>query len=163
MNSELAQESKKPARFAEVITLRIVDIDAESPVIWQRQYVSGMPGPVLPSVAFVASERKAIRSNADSLTPISIFGATDAHACRHFAEKTRAIFETAAVVACACVCTQKLVAEITVAVFDVDEVKAEIVCDTSGGDEVVDDLVGCRRQSVAVSCRLRLRARSSSG
>jgi hypothetical protein len=35
---------------------------------------------------------------------------------------------------------QELVAEITVAVFDVDEIEAEIVCDASGGDEVVDDL-----------------------
>ena len=83
-----------------------------------------------------------------------MFGATRTNAFRHLAQKTCAIFKTAAVVTRACVCTQKFVAEITVTVFDVDEVKPEIVCDTSRGDEIVDDLVVCRRQSVAVSCRL---------
>ena len=85
-------------------------------------------------------DRNGTRSNADKRTPICMPGAIGTNACHNFTQKTRAIFETTAVITFTSVRTQKLMTEISMTMLDVHELKTELASDASGGDEFVDDL-----------------------
>ena len=62
-----------------------------------------------------------------------------ANACRHFAQKSGAVFKASSVIALASMCAQKLVAEITMTVLHVDELETKIVRESRCALKVVND------------------------